>query len=454
MADGQKDNDNDLAPVVKVYAKAGCNCQQCMRTRRELSDHSDDILQQLNQSTPAMLCLDLVRSGSTAFLPTDSEWQEFSRTRVECDALLYLNEKRIINWCDGISLLYPVKTAGDGNCLLHAVSLYMWAQPDYNITNLRSILHANMLTYCYKTGIRERWQKQREWQNSSIPDGGLHYTEEEWNKEWDLLVSSAGNQRQIHRQTVASAVALSFDFLEQIHVFVLANVLHRPIIILGEPFLRNQSGDSIAMNDFVGIYLPLIFSPANCHRSPIVLAFLFDHFLPLLGRRRSMFHKSLTINAVPLVTATLEPLRIHFLLPQEESGAHELLLRYMYLNEVETNAAGDPDTVLVARIDLDESSDSADLNMYYSSVYDCTVLQSSVHVKCITNGCDYTGWESFRGMCLPCWMKVYPMSTLEPKTPVLECAIVGCKNACWLPFGGLPVVLYRFGAQTSLHDLH
>lgn len=67
--------------------------------------------------------------------------------------------------------------AGDGNCLLHAVSTFIWGKPD-NSMYLRRVLHSNMSEYSCKTVLRHRWQKQRDWKNTFIPDGGLQYTDE------------------------------------------------------------------------------------------------------------------------------------------------------------------------------------------------------------------------------------------------------------------------------------
>ena len=105
---------------------------------------------------------------------------------------------------------------------------------------------------------------------------------QEWDREWQLLVNSA----DLQRQSPSSIAQLPYDFLDQFHVFVLANVLQRPIIVVGEPYLRSLNGDSIEPNDFVGIYLPLLSSSMVCLTTPIVLAFLMDHFLPLCSRQQ------------------------------------------------------------------------------------------------------------------------------------------------------------------------
>ncbi len=75
--------------------------------------------------------------------------------------------------------------------------------------------------------------------------------------------------------------------LTDIHVFVLANILRRPIIIFGE---GEASVGSVAQEcDIFGIYLPLLwgFSPLNLdliHKDPICLSFLYGHFCALVQK--------------------------------------------------------------------------------------------------------------------------------------------------------------------------
>ncbi len=58
--------------------------------------------------------------------------------------------------------------AGDGNCLLHAVSLYMWGVHD-SLLLLRRLLY---ITLAQDSGeIKARWRKERGFLDESIPDG-------------------------------------------------------------------------------------------------------------------------------------------------------------------------------------------------------------------------------------------------------------------------------------------
>lgn len=65
---------------------------------------------------------------------------------------------------------------GDGNCLPHAVALAMWGIPDTSMV-LRRLLYIALIEAGTKS-FRERWEREKEWQNSNIPDGGLQYSSE------------------------------------------------------------------------------------------------------------------------------------------------------------------------------------------------------------------------------------------------------------------------------------
>lgn len=250
-----------------------------------------------------------------------------------------------------------------------------------------------------------------------------------------MLVNSA----DWRRQSPAGKDQLPFEFLEHFHVFVLANVLRRPIIIVGEPYLRSITGDSIEPNDVVGIYLPLMSHPLRCIQMPVVLAFLMDHFLPLSWRPSDK--SSSVVPAIPLVTASMEPLRVHFLLPSEEAGAHRLLQQYLELVELQMD--GD-NVVLAAKLTQDEAS------LDYSQRRTMTVADIFIkhHVllpKCITENCEFPRVAFSSGMCICCMMHCPPYESLVDDavkdcfdgTKLSQCANVGCDNCSWMPYGGL-----------------
>jgi len=90
-----------------------------------------------------------------------------------------------------------------------------------------------------------------------------------------------------------------YESLEEFHVFVLAHVLRRPIIVVAEMMLKDLSGSALAPIPFAGIYLPLECKPSKCHRSPLLLAYHASHFSPLV----CMQHAHTTGTVVKIITS-------------------------------------------------------------------------------------------------------------------------------------------------------
>ena len=74
-----------------------------------------------------------------------------------------------------------------------------------------------------------------------------------------------------------------YESLEEFHVFVLAHVLRRPIIVVADVVLRNPSGEPLSPILFGGIYLPFECHPQDCHRSPLLLTYDVSHFSALVA---------------------------------------------------------------------------------------------------------------------------------------------------------------------------
>ena len=66
-------------------------------------------------------------------------------------------------------------------------------------------------------------------------------------------------------------------YLEDIHIFGLANLLCRPIIVLAQEFYKNI--EPIRLR---GIYLPLLVPPRDCVKDPILIAYHNNHFVPVM----------------------------------------------------------------------------------------------------------------------------------------------------------------------------
>ncbi len=57
-----------------------------------------------------------------------------------------------------------------------------------------------------------------------------------------------------------------YESLEEMHVFALAHVLKRPVLVVADTVLRDSGGEAFAPIPFGGIYLPLECPTAECHR--------------------------------------------------------------------------------------------------------------------------------------------------------------------------------------------
>ena len=257
----------------------------------------------------------------------------------------------------------------------------MWGFQDRLLT-LRKALYDTLTSHLAKGAIKRRWRFQQ-WEKNKEA-GGLLYSEQEWEDEWQEVLRIASTQRRLdHEQKAAteckkggetaptlasiaekenedthdSATAKdaedvvdppkaeqdgivkkdnedqsespapdgskekiteeteigAFESLEDIHVFVLAQVLRRPIIIIADQFLYGFGGEPIAPIPFGGVYLPLECDPSICIKSPLVLAFDSAHFSPLVPSEEKKDSKSNSVKAsVPLVGPNYDLLPLQF----------------------------------------------------------------------------------------------------------------------------------------------
>ena len=116
-------------------------------------------------------------------------------------------------------------------------------------------------------------------------------------------------------------------------------MLQRPIIVLSEKYIRNLDGEAVSVNDLFGIYLPILLTPDECCREPVVLAYNQFHFCPLQSSRPGQgpetFEQQLPL--YPSINDTYDQklLATRFLgndVTKEES--RELLIKYLSISEL------------------------------------------------------------------------------------------------------------------------
>lgn len=228
-------------------------------------------------------------------LPDLSVYSEDFRSFIERDlieqsTMMALEQAGRLNWwstmCTSCKKLLPLATTGDGNCLLHAASLGMWGFHDRDLM-LRKSLYTMMKSGAERDALKRRWRWQQTQQNK---ESGLVYTEEEWEKEWNELLKLASSEPRTHLSKngntsggVDNSEDPVYESLEEFHVFVLAHVLRRPIVVVADTMLRDSGGEAFAPIPFGGLYLPLEVPPSRCHCSPLVLAYDQAHFSALVS---------------------------------------------------------------------------------------------------------------------------------------------------------------------------
>ncbi|KAE8590225.1 hypothetical protein XENTR_v10017983 [Xenopus tropicalis] len=238
-------------------------------------------------------------------------------------------ESPIINWSLELgtrldSRLYALWNRTAGDCLLDSVLQATWGIYDKDSV-LRKALHDSLHDCSH--WFYSRWKEWESWYSQSF---GLHFSlrEEQWQEDWAFILSLAS-------QPGAS--------LEQTHIFVLAHILRRPIIVYGVKYYKSFRGETLGYTRFQGVYLPLLWEQSFCWKSPIALGYTRGHFSALVAMENDGFDNrgaganlntddDVTVTFLPLVDSERKLLHIHFLSAQElgnEDQQEKLLREWM-----------------------------------------------------------------------------------------------------------------------------
>ncbi|XP_045116374.1 ubiquitin thioesterase zranb1-B-like [Portunus trituberculatus] len=253
-------------------------------------------------------------------LPVSVQEQLFEEL-LDRDAQKQLEEDApIINWSLEITdrlgaRLYALWNRTAGDCLLDSILQATWGVFDRENVLRRalsdSLSEASHLFY-------PRWKEYERWQarllDYYVPEGQVL---EEW-AELICLASQPGAA------------------LEQLHIFVLAHILRRPIIVYGVKCVKSFRGEDLGYARFEGVYLPLLWEPTFCWKSPIALGYTRGHFSALipmepdtpdnLGAGAILDSGESQVVFLPLMTHDAKLLPVHFV-TQAEVGCEESLLR-------------------------------------------------------------------------------------------------------------------------------
>ncbi|XP_050396269.1 ubiquitin thioesterase zranb1 [Patella vulgata] len=231
------------------------------------------------------------------------------------------SEESIINWskeltnCLG-SRLYALWNRTAGDCLLDSVLQTTWGVFDIDNSLRRALsdsLNEGAMTFY------PRWKEYESLQAQS-----LHFSldEGQWQRDWAILLS------------LASQPGTS---LEQTHIFALAHIFRRPIIVYGVKYVKSFRGETIGLAKFQGVYLPLLWERSFCWKTPISLGYTRGHFSALvpmemdtddnIGAGANTNNTEDTqIAYLPLVDSDGKLLSVHFL-SGSDVGREEAILR-------------------------------------------------------------------------------------------------------------------------------
>jgi hypothetical protein len=149
--------------------------------------------------------------------------------------------------CVKIGPLFPISTDGDGNCLLHAISLSLWGMHDREIpiyvpqtdsfTTVCPLRHAlgQYMNDPPNIPLLRLYFKAAERRFNALLSSELRVDTEDEDMERDFT-------RELEDPRTPG------KYLTAFHIYCVANMLRRPIIVYGDP----PSGD----NRMRGIYLP------------------------------------------------------------------------------------------------------------------------------------------------------------------------------------------------------
>ncbi|XP_010791560.1 ubiquitin thioesterase ZRANB1-like [Notothenia coriiceps] len=166
-------------------------------------------------------------------------------------------ESPIINWSLELatrldSRLYALWNRTAGDCLLDSVLQATWGIYDKDSV-LRKTLHDSLhdCSHWFYT----RWKEWESWYSQSF---GLHFSlrEEQWQEDWAFILSLASQPG---------------SSLEQTHIFVLAHILRRPIIVYGVKYYKSFRGETLGYTRFQAPAYMCLHSLHSRHNCPSAL---------------------------------------------------------------------------------------------------------------------------------------------------------------------------------------
>jgi len=260
-------------------------------------------------------------------LPRTVQDQMYSEL-LDKEAQQELEQETVINWSQEVtgvlhSKLSALWNRSAGDCLLDAALQASWGVFDRDNTLRRaisdSLVEAGHVFY-------PRW---KEWEQIQAEELDFTLAESQWSEEWSGLLSLASQPG---------------ESLEQLHVFCLAHVLRRPVIVYGVKYVKSWRGENLGLAKFEGVYLPLLWDSSFCYRSPLALGYTRGHFCALVPPEpvspcggagggaeppSSDSQNSGKSAFLPLMTKDRKLLPVHFLTKSEVGREEEMMREWL-----------------------------------------------------------------------------------------------------------------------------
>lgn len=136
-----------------------------------------------------------------------------------------------------------------------------------------------------------------------------------------------------------SSETISDEFPHPLHIFIMANIIRRPIVIVGDE-----------REVHTGLYLPVLSKPEDCTKWPLILAVYDGLFFPLVNKECEVGQKKLAEFAIPLVSYELHPVKVVFLSEAEENEVFTLLQKYLNTTELNLTRSSGVCLILSAKL--------------------------------------------------------------------------------------------------------
>jgi hypothetical protein len=234
-------------------------------------------------------------------------------------------EEKIINWERSCMHLSCLKTLGDGNCLMHSASLAMWGIHDRDLILRSAVFSA--FTHSKSRALFDRWQSDR---RNELRQLDASMDPHIWDAEYQQIVDMVNPRKPGGRM----------DSLTDFHIFILCNVLRRPIIVYGTARVHSIStGASFGPNNIPGVYLPLLWTTDCILKDPLMLAYVGSHFSALVPCDK---HHGNIPPAIPLCDQHGRILPVKFLLPNEVNAEDAYRRDYMCVSTIRHSSGSIP----------------------------------------------------------------------------------------------------------------